>query len=81
MQVPPDGLPIILMADRQTAGGYPKAAVVAAVDQRVLAQCAPRQALRFTMIPLDDAQRILLAREREYSHVRDIIAESLAGGR
>ena len=32
IQVPPDGKPIILMADRQTTGGYPKIASVASVD-------------------------------------------------
>ena len=32
VQVPPDGKPIILMADRQTTGGYPKIASVASVD-------------------------------------------------
>lgn len=70
IQVPPDGMPIILMADRQTTGGYPKIGDVASADLRVLAQLAPRRRLRFEPIALADAQRILLAREREYSHVR-----------
>ena len=77
MQVPPDGLPIVLMADRQTAGGYPKIAVVASVDLPVLAQLGPRQGIRFARIAVEDAERIQLAREREYSHVRDVIAEAL----
>lgn len=73
VQVPPDGMPIILMADRQTTGGYPKVANVASVDLRLLAQMAPPQALRFELITLADAQRIYLAREREYSHVRQVL--------
>jgi antagonist of KipI len=73
IQVPPDGMPIILMADRQTTGGYPKIASVASVDLRLLAQMTAPQALRFQMISLADAQRIYLAREREYSHVRQIL--------
>jgi urea carboxylase len=73
VQVPPDGMPIILMADRQTTGGYPKIASVAGVDLRVLAQMAAPQALRFELISLADAQRIYLAREREYSHVRHVL--------
>jgi urea carboxylase len=77
IQVPPDGMPIILMADRQTAGGYPKLANVASVDLRVLAQMAAPQVLRFALISLADAQRIYLAREREYSHVRQLL-ETLA---
>ena len=73
IQVPPDGLPIVLMADRQTTGGYPKVANVAGADLRMMAQMAAPQALRFVLISLADAQRIYLAREREYSHVRQVL--------
>lgn len=79
IQVPPDGMPIILMADRQTTGGYPRIASVASVDLRLLAQMAAPQALRFQLITLEDAQKIYLAREREYSHVRQVL--ELAGER
>jgi len=73
IQIPPDGMPIILMADRQTAGGYPKIASVAAVDLRILAQMVPSQLMRFELVSLADAQRIYLAREREYSHVKQLL--------
>jgi antagonist of KipI len=65
------------MADRQTAGGYPKIANVASADLRTLAQMAAPQVLRFELISLADSQRIYLAREREYSHVRQLL-ETLA---
>ena len=39
VQVPPDGQPIVLMAERQTLGGYPKIANVAQIDLPLLAQC------------------------------------------
>jgi biotin-dependent carboxylase-like uncharacterized protein len=81
LQVPPDGLPIVLMADRQTAGGYPKFGEVASADLKVLAQMAPRRRLRFAPIALADAQRILLAREREYSHVRSMMGDGAGRGR
>ena len=77
VQVPPDGQPIVLMADRQTTGGYPKIASVASVDLRLLAQMAAPQALRLQLISLADAQSIYLAREREYSHVRQVMAHAL----
>ena len=32
IQVPPDGNPIVLLADRQTAGGYPRIAHIASAD-------------------------------------------------
>lgn len=77
IQVPPDGQAIVLMADRQTTGGYPKIASVASVDLRLLAQMAPPQALRLQLITLGDAQKIYLAREREYCHVRQVMAHAL----
>ena len=41
MQVPKSGQPILLMADRQTTGGYPKIATVIAADLPVAGQLAP----------------------------------------
>ncbi len=71
VQVPPDSQPIVLMADRQTAGGYPKIAAVASVDLPLLAQCLPRDVLRFEHVSLDDAQRLLLEREAAIEAVRE----------
>lgn len=70
VQVPPDGNPIVLMADRQTAGGYPKIAAIASVDLPMVAQAVPRQALRFERIALAHAQRLYLEREREIDRIR-----------
>ena len=64
VQVPPDGQPIVLMADRQTTGGYPCIAQVVQVDLPRLAQCVPGDVLSFTFIDLAEAQRLDLARER-----------------
>jgi antagonist of KipI len=69
IQVPPDGNPIILMADRQTTGGYPKIASVASVDLPLLAQMLPQQSLRFASIPLEDAQQLYLAREQALADI------------
>lgn len=54
VQVPPDGQPIVLMADAQVTGGYPRLAVVIEADLPRLAQCAPGQRLRF--LPVDEAE-------------------------
>jgi 5-oxoprolinase (ATP-hydrolysing) subunit C len=62
VQVPGGGEPIVMMADRQTTGGYPKIATVISADLRVLAQRRPGQTVRFAAIDVRDAQR--LARER-----------------
>jgi biotin-dependent carboxylase-like uncharacterized protein len=59
VQVSGDGLPIVLMADRGTTGGYTKIATVATVDLALLAQAAPGDRLRFAAISVDDAQALL----------------------
>lgn len=81
VQVPADGQPIVLMADRQTTGGYSKIAQVISVDLPLLAQCAPGQGVRFTLATLEQAQRLDQARERAYAGLETALAclrESLA---
>lgn len=73
VQVPPDGTPIVLMADRQTTGGYPKIAQVAAVDLPRLAQTRPLEPLRFELVSLGEVQRLYLARERDLARLRESI--------
>jgi antagonist of KipI len=74
VQVPPDGQPIVLMADAQTLGGYPQAAHVISVDLPLLAQLRPGDRLKFTEVSLDEAHRLVLERE----HVLAILHEGLA---
>jgi biotin-dependent carboxylase-like uncharacterized protein len=62
IQVPGSGEPIVMMADRQTTGGYPKIATVISADLRVLAQRRPGDRVRFAALPVAEAQE--LARER-----------------
>jgi allophanate hydrolase subunit 2 len=69
VQVPADGAPIVLMADRQTTGGYPKIAQVATIDLPVLAQTAPGSTIRFEMITIDDAQRLDGERETAFARL------------
>lgn len=56
VQVPPDGNPIVLGADRQTTGGYPKIAQVIRADWSKLAQFRPGDEIRFTLITMAEAQ-------------------------
>ena len=63
IQLPPDGKPIVLMADRQTVGGYPRVGEVASVDLSLLAQLKPGDTLRFEQIALSEAHRLLHERE------------------
>lgn len=55
VQVPPDGMPIILMADTQTTGGYPKIACVIEADLGRLAQTPFESAVYFSVISHQEA--------------------------
>ncbi len=85
IQVPSGGQPIVLMADRQTTGGYPKIANVAAVDLPLLAQMLPGDMVRFEPIGLDLAQDLDARRESAFktlksqlSPLRQILRSHLA---
>ncbi len=77
IQVPPSGQPIVLMADRQTVGGYPKIADVAGVDLHLLAQMRPGDRLRFEQIPLAQAQTLWHKRELEITAIREAVNQRL----
>ena len=57
VQVPRNGQPILLMADAQTAGGYPVIAGVVRADLPVAAQLLPGDRLRFRPCNVEDAQQ------------------------
>ncbi len=63
VQVPGNGQPIVLLADRQTVGGYAKIATVVSFDLPCLAQLVPGNTVRFTAIDLWRARKIHLDRE------------------
>lgn len=74
VQLPPGGAPIILMADRQTTGGYPRLGEVATVDLPLVAQLKPGDRVRFAVLSLAEAQRLYLARERELALLARVLA-------
>jgi biotin-dependent carboxylase-like uncharacterized protein len=61
VQIPGDGKPIVLMADRQSTGGYPKLAYVIRADIGRLAQCRPGESVRFEAVSIDAARADLFA--------------------
>jgi allophanate hydrolase subunit 2 len=63
VQVPPSGQPILLMADRQTTGGYPQIAVVITADLPLAAQLAPGDWIEFELCSRTDAVAALAAQE------------------
>ncbi|MDI1335548.1 MAG: biotin-dependent carboxyltransferase family protein [Lacunisphaera sp.] len=74
VQVPAAGQPIVLLPSRQSVGGYPRLAAVAAVDLRRFTQLRPGDKVRFEEITLAVAHDLYLARERDLSRVRTGLA-------
>jgi biotin-dependent carboxylase-like uncharacterized protein len=74
IQVPAAGEPILLMADRQTAGGYPKIGYVISADLPVAGQLAPGDFIEFHVCTHQEAVTALISRERQllrYAAVKD----------
>ncbi len=74
VQVPANGLPIILLADHQTAGGYSKIATVITSDLPRLAHMKAGNSFSFRSISVDDAEEILMVEEKALMSLFDKIA-------
>ncbi len=68
IQVPGDGMPIVLLRDRQTTGGYPKIATIISADLGRLSQIPPGAPVRFAAVTLDQA--VEAAREYQLAIAR-----------
>lgn len=71
IQFPGDGQPIIMLADRQTLGGYPKIGCVADYDLYRLAQAVPGDTITFQSISSDNARAKWLLRHRLEERIFD----------
>lgn len=63
IQIPKNGLPIILMADRQTTGGYPRMGTVVSTDLEKIAQLPPHGTVKFRKVSIEEAEQ--KSRKRE----------------
>jgi antagonist of KipI len=70
IQVPPGGEAIVLLADSQTLGGYPRIAHVVSVDLHRIAQLQTNTKVRFEEVSLETAQDLLRVREAEIARLR-----------
>ena len=70
IQLLPDGQMIILMADHQTTGGYPRIAHVTEPDLPLLAQLGANDKVGFHLISLQEAENLHLAFEQDLSFFR-----------
>lgn len=65
VQIPASGTPIIMMADRQTTGGYAKIATVISTDLKRVAQARPGTRIRFMAVSEEEAVRLRRSEEKE----------------
>lgn len=70
IQLLPDGQMIILMADHQTSGGYPRIANVCEIDLPLVAQLGANDKIAFHIISLEEAENLFLQREFELNFLK-----------
>ena len=75
IQIPPDGQPIVLLADRQTTGGYPVIGTVITADIPKLVQCSFGKHIRFSNVSLSEAQKLLKQQEHFFETLKKEISE------
>jgi len=81
IQVPAAGLPIVLLGDRQTVGGYSKIATVASVDLPRFGRLLPGQAVRFSPITVEEAEKLRRDQEARLQRaIADFKVARPAGG-
>ncbi len=77
VQVPPDGMPIILMADHQTTAGYPVIGQVALVDVARVAQLKPGDRIYFRLISQEEGERLFIEMEQCMENIKIAVAGML----
>lgn len=71
VQLLPDGQLIVLMADHQTTGGYPRIGHIASVDLPILAQMNPGDAISFTLIQQSVAEDLLVKQQNHLQQLQN----------
>jgi allophanate hydrolase len=69
IQVPGSGQPIVLLADHQTTGGYPKIATVISADLSLVARRRPGDVIRFAAVTIEAAEALCRAEERRITEL------------
>lgn len=70
VQVPGHGSPIVMMADRQTTGGYTKIATVISADLPLLAQMGPGDTIHFQEVTIEEGQDIFAQYEKNINNIK-----------
>lgn len=75
IQVPTSGQPIIMLAERQTVGGYTKIATVISADLPLVGQCKTGDIIRFQAVSVEEAHRAWREANRELEELKDRLAQ------
>ncbi len=70
VQLPPYGKPLLLMADHQTTGGYPRIGHVIKRDLSLVGQMGPGDKILFELVSIDEAEKIEEQYERDVAYLR-----------
>ncbi|NLN48540.1 MAG: biotin-dependent carboxyltransferase [Clostridiales bacterium] len=70
VQVPGHGFPIVMMADRQTTGGYTKIATVVSADLPYLAQMGPGDIMHFQRVTIEEGQDLYIQYEKNIDNIK-----------
>jgi len=70
LQLLPNGQIIILMADHQTTGGYPRMAHVITADIPKLAQMNFNESIRFQTVSIEEAENLFLQQQKNLNHLQ-----------
>ncbi len=73
VQVPGHGAPIIMMADRQTTGGYTKIATVITPDINIVGQLKPGDNIRFKSIDIVEAHKIYKKYMKDFQVIKEYV--------
>lgn len=76
IQVPSHGTPIIMLADRQTVGGYTKIANVISVDLPRLAQAKPGDKINFINVSIEEAQSLYIKELNELEEIKEKLSNT-----
>ncbi len=74
IQLPPDGRPVVLLADAQTVGGYPRVAHIITADMPDFVQRRPGQSVRFQPTTILEAERAAAAQRRQIERLATAVA-------
>lgn len=77
VQLPPDGIPILMSCEHQTTGGYPRVLEIPGCFTPLLAQASPDSQIHFKFIDLEEADHAAMKMDQEFEIIKQSIFDRL----